>query len=109
MKLVIERLVLHERLAQLEQGPAVIGDWHRLEARAGRALVHGQTQLARLQREMLELVRVEPPAPEWLALLSSVHAVRDTMEEVRIVRLCAESRILELQAEAGQRGFSWRA
>lgn len=101
---------LHARLAQLEQGPAVIGDWHRLVARAGRLLVYGQTQLARLQREMIELVRIEPPEPKWFGLLSSVHTLRDWMEEVRLVRLCTESRLMEMQAESKQGDFSnWSA
>lgn len=97
---------LQQRLAQLEQGPAVIGDWHRLVARAARLMVCGQTQLARLQCEMIELVRTPPPDPKWFGLLSQVHTLRDSMEDVRLVRLCAESRAFELEAEAIQRDVS---
>ncbi len=106
MNLADELDGLHGKLAQLEQGDAVVGDWHRFEARAARALVRGQSQLAYLQRQMIELVRIEPPDPRWFGLLSNVHTLRDLMQEIRMVRLCAESRIIELQAEANQREFS---
>jgi hypothetical protein len=33
---------LRDRLARLEEGPAVVGDWHRLEAAAARALIAAQ-------------------------------------------------------------------
>jgi hypothetical protein len=106
MKFVDELAALHEKLEQLEEGPSVVGDWHRLEARVGRMLIHAQNELTRLQRDLIDLVRVQPPDPRWAELRVQTRALRDGMEELRMLRLCAQSRLFEYEAADAQTEFS---
>lgn len=100
MNIDAELEALRDKLAQLEDGPAVIGDWHRLEARIGRALVHGSNQLAVLNRMMLDQLRADDV--KRFAVQRQLAALRDHMDELRMLRLCAAGRLLELQAEEDQ-------
>ena len=106
MNVVDELAVVHEKLEQLEEGPAVVGDWHRFEARVGRMLVHAQNELTRLQRDLIELVRAEPPDRRWHELQVQTRALRDAMEELRMLRLCAQSRLFEYEAASAQTDFT---
>jgi hypothetical protein len=96
---------LHERLDALDDEPATLGDWHRLEARAARLLIAGQHELARVQGEVLARCASEPRSPNRHSCVQQLVRI---LEELRIIRLCAEGRILELQAEAVKCGFSDR-
>jgi hypothetical protein len=77
MEVADELRALNEKLDQLEQGPAVVGDWHRFEARVARALICAHNQL----------------------LQSETRALRDALEELQMLRLCAQGRLLEYEAE----------
>lgn len=79
-----EVTAVRDRLEELEEGPAVIGDWHRLEARIVRALVAGVNQLAAMQRG----VRIE--------------TLRAELDELCLLRLVTQARLLELAADARQ-------
>jgi hypothetical protein len=97
---------LQQRLDQLEAGPAAIGDWHRLEARAARTMVAAQNEIAALQARMLDLVRAEPPHPTWLEAQARIRAIRELMDDLRLIRLSAQGRIFEHEAAATQHDFS---
>lgn len=97
---------LRSQLDMLEQGPAKLGDWHRLDARAARTLIHAQHRIAALQQELIGFVRAEPPDPAWVGKQREAQRIRELMAELCIIRLCAESRILECEAERNQSGFS---
>ncbi len=73
---------LNRRLATLERGPSVVGDWHRLDARAARALIRAQC--------------------ERTALL------RDLIDQLQMIRLAAQRRVFEHEAAACQRDVSNR-
>lgn len=80
MRIADEIEALRDKLEQLEQGPAVIGDWHRLAARIARALICGCA------------------------------ATREQIAELRILRMCVESRAVELdEAEDNQRDVTGSA
>lgn len=102
MQLANEVETLRERFARLEEGASVLGDWLRLEARAARALIHGANQLLCLQREMLELGCDELPDPQWYSKRHVASAVVEAMDEIRVVRMCAQSRVFELEAKMAQ-------
>lgn len=53
MTLAQEVEELNRRLAALEQGPSVAGDWYRLDARAARAMIRARCELTSLQRELI--------------------------------------------------------
>lgn len=106
MKLDDDLVALNDKLEQLETGPAVIGDWHRLEARAARLLIHAQNELTSVQRDLIDFVRAEPPDPRWYALQARARRIRDAMEELRMLRMCAQSRLFEYEAEDLQCDFA---
>lgn len=106
MKLDDELAALHARLEQLESSNAVIGDWHRLEARVARLLIHAQNELTVVQRELIDFVRAEPPDPRWHRLQTHARRIRDAMEELRMLRMCAQSRLFENEAAESQSDFS---
>jgi hypothetical protein len=99
---------LRTKLDALEAGPATVGDWHRLDARAARALIAAQHELAQVQREVRGPGEGVSSEPMWLGQHTRVCRVAQIIEELRMIRLCAEGRILELQAEAMERGFTDR-
>jgi hypothetical protein len=70
MKLLDEVRLLHERMAQLERGPTVVGDWHRFEARVARLLIAADS-----------------------ACLDDL-----LLSELRMLRLCAQARLRILVA-----------
>ena len=96
---------LNEKLARLEAGPSVAGDWHRLEAAAARGLIAAQNEIAGIQADMLELVKANPPDRRWYAAQARLHTVRGLMDDLRLVKLCAQSRLFEIEAEANQTDF----
>ena len=96
---------LRDKLARLEEGPAVVGDWHRLEASAARALIGAQYELSAIQAEMLDSVRSSPPDPRWHARQRRLQDMREMMDELRLIRMCAQSRLFEIEAEASQTSF----
>jgi len=106
MKIAHELRALHEKLEQLEDGPSVVGDWHRLEARVARMLIHTQNELTGLQRDLIDLVRAEPPDPRWYELQARTRALRDGMQELRMLRLCAQSRLFEHEVAETQTDVS---
>lgn len=106
MKLDDELAALNDKLEQLETAPSVIGDWHRLEARVARLLIHAQNELTAVQRDLIDFVRAEPPDPRWYELQAHARRIRDAMEELRMLRMCAQSRLFEHEAEDLQRDFS---
>lgn len=105
MKLDDELGALHEKLESLEHGPAVIGDWHRLEARVARLMIHAQNELTSVQRELIDFVRAAPPDPRWHQLQSRAQWIRNAMEEMRMIRMCAQSRLFEHEAAEYQKDF----
>lgn len=106
MKIDDEVEALRSQLDMLEQGPAKLGDWHRLDARAARALIQAQHAIAVLQQDLIGFVRAEPPDPAWVRKQREAQQIREVMAELHIIRLCVESRILEHEAERNQSGFS---
>lgn len=97
---------LRERLEQLELGSAAIGDWHRFEARAARAMIHVQNEISLIQADLIDFVKAEPPDPRWYQQNSRVARLRETMDELRMLRLVAQGRIFEHEAEQQQSSFS---
>lgn len=106
MTLAQEVEELNTRLATLEQGPSVVGDWYRLDARAARTIIRAHYELTSLQRALIEVVRTVPPDPAWHRRRATLQAVRDLVEELQRIRLAAQSRAFEHEAADGQRDFS---
>jgi len=96
---------LREKLSRLEDGPSATGDWHRLGAAAARAIIAAQNEIALVQTDMLELVKAAPPDRRWYAAKEQLHQIRGLIEELRLIKLCAESRLFEIAAEQDQSSF----
>jgi hypothetical protein len=96
---------LNSRLRNLEEGPAVIGDWYRLDAHVARTIIRAQYELTSLQRDLIELVRAVPPDPTWQQRRTAAQAIRDLVEELQMIRLAAQSRVFEHEAAVSQRDF----
>ena len=94
------------RLSVLERGPAVVGDWHRLDARAARMMIRAQYELTALQRDLIGFVRAVPPDPGWRQRRTDAQVLRDLVDELQMIRLAAQSRVFEHEAADAQREVS---
>jgi hypothetical protein len=78
--------VLSEKLAQLENGASCPGDWVRLDVAATRAAVLARYELGGLPEDAIDCG--EPG---------------ELIDELRYIKLCAESRLFELSGYDARR------
>jgi hypothetical protein len=97
---------LRASVAELESRKTNADDWRRIEARAFLALLGGQLQLTSLQRDMIDHVRSRSRDWSWQRTHLEVGRLVETLNELRTVKTCAQSRVFELEATRAQRVFS---
>jgi hypothetical protein len=97
---------LRESVAELESRKATADEWRRIEARAFLALLGGQLQLTSRQREMIDRVRARDADWSWRRTHEEVGRIVETLNQLRDVRTCAQSRVFEIEAVLAQRAFA---
>lgn len=100
MSVVTEAEALREKVDELALGNASVEDWRLAGACLLHALVEGQQQIDHLQREMVALVKSSKPNWEWFQTHAALRSLRGILDELRVLRMCVQSRIYELEAGA---------
>jgi hypothetical protein len=91
------------RVDDLALSAASLEDWKRVDADLFGALVEVQRLVTELRTEMLELVKAETPSWGWVEKQRVMLELREAMDDLRVLRMCVQSRIFELEAGAEQR------
>ena len=91
------------KVDELALSHATIEDWRLVDAQLFHALVEAQQEVCAVQCAMLALVKSSRPSWCWFEKQAEMLALRETMDDLRILRMCVQSRIYELEAGAEQR------
>jgi hypothetical protein len=91
------------KVDELALSRATIDDWRLVDAQLFHAVVEAQQQVAEVQRQMLELAKSSQPSWCWFEKQAEMLELRETIDDLRVLRLCVKSRIFELEAGADQR------
>ena len=90
------------RVDELALSEATVDDWHRVDAELFRTLVEVHQQVGALRSEMLNLVKSSQPSWCWFEKQQAMLELREAMDDLRVLRMCVQSRIFELEAGAEQ-------
>ena len=90
------------RVDELALSAATVDDWRRVDAELFRTLVEVQQQAGALRGEMLDLVKSSQPSWCWFEKQAAMLELREAMDDLRILRMCVQSRIFELEAGVEQ-------
>lgn len=102
MKLEHEAEVLREHVDELALGCAGVEAWRLADARLFHALLEGQLEISTLQSEMVALVKSSKPNWCWFETHAGLRRLREVLDDLRVLRMCVQSRIYELEAGAAQ-------
>ena len=91
------------KVDELALTQATIDDWRLVDAQLFHAIVEAQQQVAAVQREMLHLARSSQPSWCWFEKQAEMLELRETMDDLRVLRMCVRSRIFELESGTDQR------
>jgi hypothetical protein len=97
-----EAEALRDKIDDLAQRSASVDDWKLLDAQLYHALVEGQIEINTLQSEMIALVKSSKPNWCWFQTHQSLRELREVLDDLRVLRMCVQSRIYELDAGANQ-------
>jgi hypothetical protein len=102
MALIDEADALRDQVDELAMCAATLDDWRLVDARLSHALVDGKLEIASLQAEMVALVKSSKPNWCWFQTHSRLRELRELLEDLRVLRMCVQSRIYELEQGAMQ-------
>src|SRR5688500_9167350 len=100
-----EAEALRDKIDDLAQRSASVESWKLLDAQLFHALVEGQFEINALQGEMIALVKTSKPNWCWFQTHQSLRELREVLDDLRVLRMCVQSRIYELEAGASQAGL----
>jgi hypothetical protein len=102
MSLNDEADALRDKINDLALGPSTVEDWRLADARLFHALLEGQLEIQAKQSEMIALVKSSKPNWCWFEAHAAVRELREVLDDLRVLRMCVQSRIYELEAGATQ-------
>lgn len=91
------------KVDELALSPCTVEDWRLVDAQLFHALVEAQHEVSAVQRQMLELVKTSKPSWCWFEKQAAMLELREAMDDLRVLRMCVQSRIFELEAGAEPR------
>jgi hypothetical protein len=98
-----EASAVRDKIDELAMRQANLDDWRLVDAQLFHTLVEAQQHVANEQRAMLQLARSSQPSWCWFEKQAKLLELRETMDDLRVLRMCVRSRIFELEAGAAQR------
>jgi hypothetical protein len=90
------------KVDDLALSQATVEDWRLVDAQLFHALVEVQQEVTAVRCAMLDLVKSSRPSWCWFEKQAALLELRETLDDLRILRMCVQSRIFELEAGAEQ-------
>jgi hypothetical protein len=88
------------KVDELALSRATVDDWRLVDAQLFHALVEAKQQADKLHREMVEVAQSARPDWCWFEKRGEMLELREVMDDLRVLRMCVQSRIFELEAGA---------
>ena len=93
---------LRDKVDELAMSAATLDDWRLVDARLFHAMVESKLEITSLQAEMIALVKCSKPNWCWFEKHSKLRELRELLDDLRVLRMCVQSRIYELECGALQ-------
>jgi hypothetical protein len=102
MMAIDEACSLRDKVDELAMCAATVEDWRLVDARLFHAMMEGQHEITALQAEMIALVKSSKPNWCWFETHAKLRELREVLDDLRVLRMCVQSRIYELECGAVQ-------
>ena len=104
MQIESEADAIRNNVDDLAQRCACIDEWRLADARLFAALVEGAEELEELHVQLCELAQ-SGQCLAWVRIRARAADLREMIDDLRVLRMCVQSRILELSIGAQPSAF----